>query len=784
MELSYDIALPIITAPRRDSRHWKASTITWGEIADWLLTPADHKACGNYVLGTFSETTVRHDSKSDPCTDLHRTKLAVVSRAVITLDADTPGDGFIEAVDDTGYAGLIHTTYSSTNIQPRYRVLILMDRALAPDEYHAAASALIQRIGKEHFDPGSVQPERYMFKPSEPKPGTFWGRPLNGTDVARAEQLLDDFNPDLSILPMPKPHRNKRDPFAIAGTIGAFNRAYEDFNDLIAEYELPYESVAEDRWRLVGAAAAAGMGTVGPGLVYSHHANDPAFGQAASAFDLVRLHLYGDLDEGHEKTPVNRKPSHLEMLETATKDARVVRELVGADFVADMAQVEDDILQDTPPRNWRLDIRLHPQKGEPLDVIDNWDLIVNNDPVFKGLLYNDMTLSIETDSAPPWRDDTDERPTFDSGDRSSLALYIEREYKLRPARYYLDDLVNDRARRRRMNPVREYLEGLEWDGTPRVETALPGVTPTPFTRMVARKCLTAAVARALDPGCKWDHMLILYGTEGLGKSYWVDKMARGWSAPLGRIGDKDTLIAMQRAWIMTSDEGHSLKKADFDVQKEFLTRTADLFRMPYEREAQLVQRHCVIWGTTNDSVFLRRQEGNRRFLIVRSEGKVDFDALTDEYVDQVWAEALTLYRAGEQLWLDDDQSVLAGKERDRFTEEDALAGQIGEYLDMPIPASWSTMSPMDRREYFMNRGEGDFGAAKAPENQMDLVCSAQIWAECLGRNYGDHRRVDLLEINNSLSQIPGWVKMGSQEYVPGYGKQTVYRRLQEAEELL
>lgn len=782
MELHHDTVLPIITAPRRDSRHWKSGTITWGEIVDWLRTPATHKACGNYVLGTFSETTVRHDSKSDPCTNLHRTKLAVVSRAVITLDADTPGEGFVEAVDATGYAGLIHTTYSSTNVQPRYRVLIPTDRSLAPDEYHAAASALIQKIGKEHFDPGSVQPERYMFKPSEPKPGTFWGRPLKGTITAPAEQLLDDFNPDLTILPMPKPHRNKRDPFAIAGTIGAFNRAYEDFNDLISEYELPYESVAEDRWRLAGAVAAAGMGTMGEGLVYSHHANDPAFGQASSAFDLARLHLYGDLDDGHEKTPVNRKPSQLAMLETATQDIRVVKELVGEDFVADLEQTTRDVLDDAPVRNWRLDFKLDPRSGEIRDVIDNWDLIGENDPSFRGLYYNEMTLSVETDQNLPWRQDVDKRPTFDSGDRASLALHIERQYTLRPARYYLDDLINDRARRRRVNPVRDYLEGLVWDGVARVETALPGVTPTDYTRMVARKCLAAAVSRVLDPGCKWDHMLILYGTEGLGKSHWVDKLARGWSAPLGRIGDKDTLIAMQRAWIMTSDEGHSLKKADFDVQKEFITRTADLFRMPYEREAQLVPRHCVIWGTTNDSVFLRNQEGNRRFLIVQSEGRVDFDSLTDEYVDQVWAEATALYLAGEQLWLDDDESVQASAERERFTEEDALAGQIGEFLDMKVPDDWMEKTPFDRREYFMNRGDGDFGATG--DNRMDVVCSAQIWTECLGRNYGDHRRVDLLEINNSLGQVPGWVKMHTQEYVPGYGKQTVYRRLEEAMEML
>lgn len=774
MTLTESTRFPALTAPRRDSRHWSQGTVTWGELKAWMTTPADHKACGNYVLGTFTETTVRHEPRAEPCTALHRTKLAVVSRAALTLDADTPEDDFLARVRDLGYAALIHTTYSSTDAEPRYRVIIPVDRALAPDEYYAAASAVIQRVGAKSFDPGSVQPERYMFKPSAPNAVAFRWEEVDG-GVAPAAQLLDDFNPDLSILPMPKPHRNKRDPFAIAGTIGAFNRAYEDFDTLIAEYELPYETVGAGRWKLAGAVAAAGMGEVGPGLVYSHHANDPAFGQAASAFDLVRLHLYGDLDDGHDKTPVNRKPSQLAMLETATEDVRVVQELVGSDFTVEMAQVEDEVLGDQPPRNWRLDFTLEPRTGNVKDDIHNWDLIAKHDAIFQGLRYNEMTLSVETEGPLPWRDDLADRPTFDNGDRASLALHIEREYSVRPARYYLDDMINDRARRRRVNPVQDYLKGLVWDGTPRVETALPGVVPTEYTRMVARKCLTAAVARALDPGCKWDHMLILFGSEGMGKSHWVDRMARGWSAPLGRIGDKDTLIAMQRAWIMTSDEGHSLKKADFDVQKEFITRTADLFRMPYEREAQLVQRHCVIWGTTNDAVFLRRQEGNRRFLIVHAEERVDFDALTDDYVDQVWAEALHLYRAGEQLWLDDDQSALAAAARDAFTEEDAMAGQIGEFLELDIPGNWESMSPLDRREFFMNREDQDFKAVDP--RRMDVVCSAQIWTECLGRNYGDHRRVDLLEINNSLSQQDGWVKSPDQEYVPGYGKQTVYRRL-------
>lgn len=771
--------LDIVTAPKRNSRHWTQDTITWDELVGWMSSPARVKECGNYMLGVLRPTTLIHEPGADPCTGLHRSKAAVVSRSALTLDVDSPSDDFLDRVSELGYKYLIHTTFSSTADAPRYRLIIPTDRALLPDEYAMAASVILETLGADSFDPGSIQPERYMFKPSG---ADFWYEESDQDQLAPTAELLAGFDPDLASVPLPKPSRRKRDPFAIEGTIGAFNRAYADLAELIDEYDLPYEPAEAGRWKLIGAASNAGMGEVAPGLVYSHHSHDPAHGQAASAFDLARLHLFGHLDESARPgTPVNRLPSHTEMLEVATKDLKVVRELVGSDFADDMTALADQVDADTPPDNWKLSFTLSSRTGKPTDTIDNWDLIVANDPAFEGLYYNELNMAVETDRDLPWRDLEPGRETFDSGDRSSLALYLEREYGLRAARAYLDDLVNDKARRRRVNPVADYLRSLEWDGTPRVEFCLPGVEDTPYARVVARKVMVAAVARMLDPGCKWDHMLVLYGTEGLGKSYWVDRMSRGYSAALGRIGDKDTLISMQRSWIMTSDEGHALKRADWDAQKEFLTRTADVFRMPYEREAQLVKRHCVIWGTTNDETFFRRQEGNRRFLIVHCERRLDFDALTDEYVDQVWAEAVHLYRQGERLWLTDEEAEMAAAQREPFTEEDTLGGIIEQYLQTPVPANWDQMRPLDRQEYLIN-GPDELSAR--PTGRIDTVCSAQVWVEALGRRFGEHRRSDLLEITQALSALPGWERQPGQEWVPGYGKQTVFRRLPGGYELL
>lgn len=769
--------LSIITAPKKNSLHWKAGEITWGELISWLEVPANHKACGGYVLGRFRETLDFHTDGKE-CRALHRRKSAVVSRAALTLDIDSPGEGFRDRIEMLlPHAAILHTTWSSTPEEPRYRLILPTDRDMAPDEYIAAAEAMMAKLGTDAFDPGSSEPERYMFKPSTSNPDSWDPLVLDGPPVA-VDDLLVDFELDLSDRPAPKPHKHKRNPFEFEGTIGAFNRAYEDWATLITEYELPYEDAGNDRWHLIGAAGAAGMGPVKgtDGLVYSHHKNDPAYAKTCSAFDLVRLHLFSELDEeAKDGTPVNKLPSHTAMLETAMRDARVVSELVGTDFDAALDDVADGL-----DDSWKNGFRLNLRTGKPEDEVGNWDLIRDNDPVLRALYYNEITMTIEADRDLPWRELGD-RPAFDAGDRANFTFHVEREYGLRPTKALADDLMVVAAHGRRRNPIREYLEGLKWDGRKRVETCLPGVRPSEHSRMVARKILVAAVARMFDPGVKWDHMLVIYGPEGLGKSFWIEKISRGFSAPLGRINDKDTLLTLQRSWIVTADESHSLKKADFDAQKEFLTRTHDVFRAPYDRETLSHPRHCVIWGTTNDEVFLRNQEGNRRFLIVKSEDRVDFEALTDEYVDQVWAEAVAYYQAGESLFLTDEEDALAKEHREPFMEEDALTGIVAEYLDTLVPETWWKMSPADRYNWMCDR---DNELVPSGTQKIERVCSAQIWVEAMGRRYGEHRRVDLLEITEALKKLPGWRKLNGRHRIKGYGPQVVFFRDPEHEDLL
>lgn len=764
--MNRDHLFAVCTAPRRDSRHWSNSAVTWGELVGWMSSPGKVKEAGNYLMGTLRTTTVQHNPDDPVCTDVHRRKDAVVTRSALTLDLDSPSAGLADSLPLVlDHAALIHTTFSSTPDAPRYRLIIPLDREVQPDEYVAAATHVMGLLGEHNFDPGSSQPERYMFKPAVPDDGTFWWDEVDG-DPASADALLADWDRDLTKKPVPdKALQGKRDPFDIDGVIGAFNRAYEDWQVLIEEYELPYTPAGSDRWHLVGAASEAGMGVMSPGLVFSHHAHDPAYGQACSAFDLVRLHRFGELDEQvSPQMPVNRRPSHEAMLDLASIDARVTAELVGADF---------DVTDDTD--DWKMGLRYNRSGTRLLDTVQNWDLIRKNDPVCRSVRRNQMTLATETSGDLPWRPVQPAGPALDNRDRRSFMMYIEREYRTRPPQYISDWMLDEAAVQQVHNPVREWLSSLEWDGVERLDECLPGVTPTPYTRMVARKSLVAAVARMMEPGVKWDHTLILYGPEGVGKTHWIERMAKGWTAPLGPVGHKDTLINLQRCWIATSDEGASMRKSDAEALKEFLTRRVDVFRLPYERDATAHPRHCVIWGTTNDEVFLRQQEGNRRFLIVRSEAKVDFDKLTSDYVDQVWAEAMHLYREGEVLlFLDPEESALASWEREAFVEEGgtALEGLVARYVNTRVPADWDDRSVESRRMWLRDHADG-----LEPEGDFEqtMVCALQVYSEAMDQEPGKHNRLDLLDIGKALRAL-GWQPVRGRERLGPYGPQMAYVR--------
>lgn len=768
-----DLTLDLSVAPSVSSRRWEAATLTWERLVDRAHNPEAVKDCGGYVAGRLKGTA--------------RRKGQVEYRSAVTLDADAASETLPALVAGLGLRALVHSTYSHTRAHPRYRVIFpIMGPGLSEEEYPRVARGLIEALGEAQFDPGSTQPERLMFWPATAAPDEYEVVECDG-ETATAQGLLRDFG-GLGPTPDHTPG-SKRDPLGLPGVAGAFNRAY-DMARAVETFHLPYDPVdgEPNRWHYTPAESEGGVIVYPDGYVFSNHASDPAYGRALSMFDLVALHVFGGEDRAagvpQSTAPADRPSIQRAMREFAARP-EIVTELVAADF-ADVDGDEDGA-RGLP--EWVLEFHLHPKTGKPLDDVHNWDLLMRHDPVLRSLARNNMDLTTVTRRQFPWRTvEAGKDDALTNADRAQISAHLQRAYNMpRPAQEQLNGVIDMVAQDNSFHPVVEYLEGLEWDGVSRIETYLPGAADA-YTRRVARLVAVQAVARALDPGVKVDNCLILTGRQGLGKSWFVETMARGWTCTLGPIeggGLRDTVMAMTRSWITVADEGFAMKKADAEALKQFVTLTHDVIRLPYAREHVKLPRRQVIWGTTNDAVFLRAQEGNRRFLIVEVAEKLDFGKYSDEYVNQVWAEAVHIWKTSRdkyglkdnpELFLSSEEEAAAESVRSMATEEDSVGGLIQAYLDTLVPANWAEMSPEERISWLRDEEQGIVSGT----HPIDAVCSLEIWEIALGRERGKHSRVDILQITNALKQLPGWFgPMPKPTRLPFYGPQRVFARLDE-----
>lgn len=244
------------------------------------------------------------------------------------------------------------------------------------------------------------------------------------------------------------------------------------------------------------------------------------------------------------------------------------------------------------------------------------------------------------------------------------------------------------------HPIREYLDGLKWDGVERLSDwleDLAGVARTVYSRAVGRKWMISAVARAYEPGCKVDHVLILEGPQGKGKSTLLRALTSPWFGDeLDIMGTKDAALQTAGVWVIEIAELDSLRHSDLSRTKAFVTRTVDRFRPPYGRYVEDRPRCCVFAGSVNDATYLRDESGARRFWPVLCTA-IDLQGAA-AIRDQLWAEALVAYRAHEPWWLADDVAIAESEvEQDKRFQADSWEERIATVL---TPLLWKTYEPV------------------------------------------------------------------------------------------
>lgn len=352
-------------------------------------------------------------------------------------------------------------------------------------------------------------------------------------------------------------------------------------------------------------------------------------------------------DNAAPGTPVNRLPSFAAMSEMASQDAQVsgllLRERWEEATEGFSAVPAAEGPEDT---SWMQLLQVSPKSGMPKATIDNVWTILEHDPRLMGkFALNEFAGRGEVLGPVPWADSASRRLWGDN-DNQGLYWYLEKFYQITGAGK-IDGALSLHSEKHAFNEITAYLGGLQWDGTPRLGTLFIdylGAEDTPYVRAVTRKAFTAAVARAMRPGTKFDNMTILSGPQGIGKSTLLDKMSRGWfNDSIRTFEGKEASELLQGVWLVEISELDAFRRTDVSRIKQFLSQRADRFRAAYGRHVKEMPRRCVFFGTTNTGDYLQDKTGNRRFWPVdvgrRPPVKSVWKDLDDE-LDQLWAEAV------------------------------------------------------------------------------------------------------------------------------------------------
>ena len=276
-------------------------------------------------------------------------------------------------------------------------------------------------------------------------------------------------------------------------------------------------------------------------------------------------------------------------------------------------------------------------------------------------------------SQPPWESGSFEQRCIEEADLIELQAWLQQQM-LKPPSEAVYNGVMMMAKRNRHHPVRNYLDGLAWDGVPRLDGWLSdylSVKDTEYSRTVGPKFLLSAVARIYEPGCQVDYMLILEGIQGAQKSSVIRALVPDPQWFIDEVPDitsKDAAIQLDGAWIVEVAELDAWRRSENSAQKKFVTRRVDRYRPVHEKMTIDVPRQCVFIGTVNPingHGYLKDPTGNRRYWPARC-GQCHPGALAENR-DQLWAEAVVRYRTGE-IWYvpkEDERRIIAPEQRAR-----------------------------------------------------------------------------------------------------------------------
>ena len=702
---------------------------------------------------------------------------------LIALDADHPEPGFKAELETElpGVKTYMHTTFRSREGSPRYRVFMPTSRAVTKEEYEKVCQWINEKVSSE-LDKQCFNFNQKLQLPRVLKDVAYhtyeWGS--NPLDVDR---LLAEVNSDAADTGSGSSETETsggKKEYDSYGPIQAYCEAHP-ITEIMEELSDVYQKTdKKNRYQLIGADSSPGV-IVNPerNIATSFHANDPASSHSCNSFDLYRIHRFGNLDKEVPKGTKKRDlPSFHAMMDKVKGDEKVRkllekhREESKPEPISERERIKDKLQQT--------------DKGAYKNSSANAVTIVSEDKDLSGIWYDSFSNRFIVTTPTPWDPaDTGYPHFFSDNDRKALIAFISRTYGIEMSTT-IDNALAQLTFCRKIHPLQEYFKGLQWDGKKRVEGVLTkylGCEDSEYTRTVSRVTLVSAVKRIFEPGCKVDTMTVLIGKQGCGKSTFVSRLSKGYFTDNIHFQDMASKIASEKlngVFIAELSEMAGYSKSEVEMVKSFISCQSDDYREPYARMKSYHPRTSIFIGTSNKfNGFLIDETGNRRFLPVYATDNREVSSwdMTEEEIDQLWAEAYQLYQNGAGTKVPDELLGEVTKMQDGAIMEDVRAQFVQQYLDVLLPEDWYGMSLESRCDYINHEGTYA-GRPYSGTLRRDYVCAAEIGTELFKM-----KKIDLT-IGFSKNVALMLRKLGWKEYptnrgrrkIPGYGLVTTFCR--------
>lgn len=802
--LNNDFSIDLATAHSRIAKKWRNRHWLWSELLQRCSeTKRTGETAAEYARMSKEEQSNVKDVGGFVGGYLSggiRKNANVMYRTVATLDIDY---GTVNVWDDFtmafGFAAMIYSTHKHSSKTPRYRLVFPLSRQVSPAEYEPLCRKIAAEIGIDLFDDTTYELPRLFYWPSTSKDADFVFDYQDGPacDVDAILSQYVDYK-DVSAWPLSSregdviAHEIKKqgDPTEKPGVIGAFCRAYSIEDAIDTFLSDKYEKTGHDgRYTYKLGSVAGGLVCYEGKFAYSHHETDPASKQLCNAFDLCRVHLFGAQDEGSRALDVTRKPSYAAMQEFAAKDKAVkllmARERAQA-AADDFDGLDDAELPEDYNDEWKAELE-YTKSGKLLCNIANIILILENDPALAGHIVHDLFTGMDSaKDGLPWNKNANQ---WTDTDDANLRVWLEKHYDI-TGKEKIADALTAVLTRHSYHPIRDYLNGLTWDGVPRLDRIIidyMGAEDSELNRAMSRKHFVAAVARVFNPGCKYDYCLIMSGAEGIGKSTLLRVMGGRWfNDSITTLEGKEGMEQLRRAWVVELGELSSIKRSDVEQVKAHLSKQVDIYRAAYARRVLEHPRQCVFCGTTNEALFLKGDTGNRRFWVIPVVAELrkyrDWSEAIRRDRDQLWAEAVHYYKQGEPLYLSEELEAQAKQRQQDFNDDndDPIVAMLDKYLNTLLPVNWDTMDIQARRSYLRDpdplQAEGTV--------KRDKVCAAEFICEQLGKDMADKDYKYLCRrVSKMIGDRPEWERVSSTKHAAKlYGTQRGFRRVEQPDE--